>query len=283
LSEDVLDIIRKLGETENSLTKREFISPVYKNRYVVTKIDKIAYTFSIPETKPGWYKFRPSDRKKAKILGPSSFQDIEAYQKFLQKVRMVLVQRDGDVFYGVPFKTNQQGLDIKIIYPIYLVLDDSVQDFDEVICRYDGANLWYEAIEANNDQAKVEYLRKCLKALSLPKNLSYSGLRFEDKMAYAVRCEIDKKIQEQTKEFRLKHAVEHAGGIFKSFVEKGDHFNVTYDVDGERYTSTISKNDTLQVLTAGICLQSKDQKFDLTSLISVVREGQHRDLIHRTR
>lgn len=283
MSEDVLDIIRKLGETENSLTKREFISPVYKNRYVVTKIDKIAYTFAIPETKPGWYKFRPADRKKAKVLGPSSFQDIEAYQKFLQKVRMILVQRDGDVFYGVPFKTNQQKLDIKILYPIYLVLDDMAQDFDEVICRYDGANLWYQSVDINNDQAKVNYLRESLKALVLPKNLVYSGLRFEDKMAYAVRCEIDKKVQEKTKEGRLKHAVEHAGGIFKSFVEKGDHFSVSYVVEGEKYTSTIAKTDALQVLTAGICLSGGDQVFDLTSLISVIREGQDRDLIHRTR
>jgi hypothetical protein len=283
MSDDVLEIIRKLGETENSLSKREFISPVYKNKYVVTRIDKIAYTFSIPESKPGWYRFRPVNRKKAKILGPSSFQDTEIYQKLLEKVRIVLVQRDGDVFYGVPFKTNQQGLDIKILYPVYLVLDDMVQDFDEIICRYDGANLWYQAVEANNDQAKVNYLRESLKAAALPKKLAYSGLRFEDKMAYAIRCEIDKKVLERNKEYRLKHAVEHAGGIFKSFTEKGDHFNVSYEVDGEKYTSTIAKNDELKVLTAGICLQSQDQKFDLTSLISVIREGQHRDLIHRTR
>ena len=280
---DVLDIITKLGETENSLTKREFISPVYKNRCVITKIDKISYPFTIPETKPGWYKFKPKDHKNAKVLGPCSYQDTESYLKFLQKVRMILVQRDGDVFYGVPFKTNQQGLDIKVIYPIYLVLDDTAQEFDEVICRFDGANLWYQSVDINNDQAKVNYLRESLKALVLPKKIAYSGLRFEDKMAYAVRCEIDKKLQEKTKEYRLKHAVEHAGGIFKSFTEKGDHFSVSYVVDGEKYTSVISKNDNLQVLTAGICLNSGDQKFDLTSLISVIREGQNRDLIHRTR
>jgi hypothetical protein len=283
MSDNVLDIISKLGETENSLTKREFVSPVYKNRCVITKIDKISYPFSIPETKPGWYKFRPVDRKKARVLGPCSYQDTEAYLNFLQKVRMILVQRDGDVFYGVPFKTNHQGLDIKVIYPIYLVLDDMAQDFDEVICRFDGANLWYQSVDTNNDQAKVDYLRESLKALVLPKKIVYSGLRFEDKMAYAIRCEIDKKLQEKTKEYRLKHAVEHAGGIFKSFTEKGDHFDVSYEVDGEKYTSTIAKNENLQVLTAGICLQSGDKKFDLTSLISVIREGQHRDLIHRTR
>jgi hypothetical protein len=283
MSDSVLDLIRKLGEVDNSLTKREFVSPVYKNRHVVARIDKIAYTFSIPETRPGWYKFRPVDRKKARVTSACELLEIETYQKFLQKVRMVLVQRDGDIFYGVPFKSNQQGLDFKLLYPIYLVTDDTAQDFDEVVCRYDGSNLWYQAVEMNNDQAKVEYLRNCLKAITLPKKIEYSGLRFEDKMAYAVRCEIDKKIQERTKEGRLKHAVEHAGGIFKSFTEKGDHFNVSYEVDGERYTSVIAKNDNLQVLTAGICLNSGDQAFDLTSLISVIREGQNRDLIHRTR
>lgn len=283
MSDSVLDLIKKLGETENTLTSRVFVSPVYKNREVITRIDHIVYPFSIPETKAGWWKFKPKNRKEARVINPCDMQEIEGYLKCLQKVRMILVQRDGDIFYGVPFKTNDQGLDIKVLYPIYLVMDDTAQDFDEVICRYDGANLWYQSVELNNDQAKVDYIRRALLAAVLPKNLKYSGLRFEDKMAYAVRCEIDKKVLEKNKEYTLKKAVEHAGGIFKAFTEKGDHFSITYEVDGERYTSTVSKNDGMQVLTAGICLSGGDKDFDLTSLVSVIREGQNRDLIHRTR
>jgi hypothetical protein len=283
MSDNVLDIIKKLGETEKALSKREFVSPVYKNRKVVTRIDRIVYPFSIPDTKPGWYKFCPKNHKDARVVGPCDMQEIEGYLKCLKKIRMILVQRDGDIFYGVPFKMNDQGLDIKVIYPIYLILDDSAQEFDEVICRYDGSNLWYQSVELNNNHQKVEYLRRCLSAAMLPKNLVYSGLRFEDKMAYAVRCEIDKKLLERNKEYRLKKAVEHAGGIFKAFAEKGDHFSITYEVDGEKYTSTVSKNDNMQVLTAGICLSGGDKAFDLTSLVSVIREGQNRDLIHRTR
>jgi hypothetical protein len=280
---DALDLIKKLGETQNSLTSREFVSPVYKNRRVVTRIDKINYPFHIPETKSGWWKFRPKNHKEARVLGSCDLQDIESYLNCLPKARMVLVQRDGDVYYGVPFKNNILGLDIKVLYPIYLVTDDMAQDFHEVICRYDGSNLWYQSVEINNDQAKVDYIRRCLLAAVLPNKITFTGLRFEDRAAYAIRCEIDKKVQERSKEFRLKKAVEHAGGIFKSFIEKGDHFSITYEVDGSKYTSTVSKNDGNQVLTAGICLSGGDRNFDLTSLVSVIREGQNRDLIHRTR
>lgn len=283
MSGSVLDLIQKLGETENTLTSRVFVSPVFKNREVVTRIDKIVYPFTIPETKSGWWKFKPRNRKEARVTGECDLQEIEGYLKCLPKTRMVLVQRDGEIYYGVPFKNNTQGLDLKVLYPIYLITDDMAQDFDEVICRYDGANLWYQSVEFNNDPAKVEYIRKCLQSSVLPKNLKYSGLRFEDKMAYAVRCEIDKKFQERNKEFVLKKAIEHAGGVFKSFTEKSDHFSITYVVDGEKYTSTVSKTNGMRVLTAGICLSGGDKNFDLTSLVSVIREGKNRDLIHRTR
>jgi hypothetical protein len=283
MSKSVLDLISKLGKVEDSLKDMKFVSPVYKNRNVITRIAGIIYPFSIPETKSGWYKFKPKNRKEARVDSACELQEVEGYLKCLKKVRMILVQRDGDIFYGVPFKNNDQGLDFKTLYPIYLVTDDYAMDFDEVICRFDGSNLWYQSVEMNNNQQKVDYLRRCLLAAAFPKNLVYLGLRFEDKMAYACRCEIDKKVLARNKEYTLKKAVEHAGGIFKTFTEKGDHFSITYEVDGERYTSTVSKADNQQVLTAGICLSGGDKKFDLTSLVSVIREGQNRDLIHRTR
>jgi len=87
--------------------------------------------------------------------------------------------------------------------------------------------------------------------------------------------------RERMKEVTLRNDVEFAGGQFIRHEEKNDHYSVTYEVDGQQYTSYISKDPIHQVLTAGICLEGGDKDFDLKSLISVIREGQQRKAIFR--
>ena len=52
-------------------------------------------------------------------------------------------------------------------------------------------------------------------------------------------------------------------------------YTVTFTVDGQTHRSTVHKND-LTVLVAGICLSGEDRKFDLQSLVGVIREGSQR-------
>jgi hypothetical protein len=278
---DILDLISKIGEAENSIQDRIFVSPIFFNDFVATKIEGIVYKFKINTPAiPDWYQIRPIDKKTAIAYKAAELQDIEFYLNKLQKIRLILLMRKKNVYLAIPEKTNNLKLPIENPIPVYL-FEDTVKDFDRIIARFDGANFWYHQIDVSNDPTKSAYLRDQLVKIEDPKKISYSGLTFEERLAYSLRFILDKKIVIDKKKESLKSDVEHAGGKFVSFEEKSDHFVVKYSVDSQQYTSRVSKNTEHSILTAGICLSGEDSKFDLKSLITVMREGQHQGRIYR--
>ena len=280
MSMDILDIIGKLGEKERRVTDLEFISPVFFNDTVITRIDGLVYKFSIPKTAPGWYKIRPVDQDKVRVVGEANYADREKYLKCLGKLRVTLTFKKGDVFLAVPDKANKYKLPTNAPLPI-LLCEDTVLNFDRVLVRYDGANFWFEGVDTTNDPAKAEYLRDSLEKYIDPEKLIYKNLTFEERLSYTLRASFDKKFLEDKKEISIKNDVEHAGGKFVRFVERKDHYSVTYRVDGEEFTSHISKDNRRMVIAAGICLSGNDSSFDLKSLITVVREAQQTGVLHR--
>lgn len=280
MNNKVLDIIEELGEKEQRVTDLEFISPVFFNDIVVTNIDGLVYTFKIRKVDPGWYKFRPVDSHTAKVIGDVDFVERDQYLHRLGKLRVTLTLKRDKVFLAIPDKSNSYGLPFSELIPI-LLFDDTVLDFDRAIVRYDGANCWFECVDLNNDPVKADYLRGSLEKYVDPKKIRHPNLSFEEKMAYSLRTTFDKRFREDKKEVMLKKDVEHAGGKLIRFQERSDHFSVTYNVDGEEFTSHITKDDRRMVIAAGICLEGNDHKFDLKSLITVVREARQRGLVHR--
>ena len=278
MSQDVLDLISKIGKQESSLTQRTFVSPNFNNDTVATRVEGIVYTFSVPK-KEGWFKFQPLNSKKARVVGPAELDEIEGYQKQLGKVRVVLVMKQQDMFMGIPDKTNNFGLGFNNLMPVYLC-GDYPSDFDRIIARYDGANLWYERVDTGNDPAKGDYLRECMAKVVLPKDIKFSGLTMEEKHAYAMRLTFDRKLVEDQKKDQLKQDVEFAGGKFIGFSEKSDHFAITYMVDGQQFTTRVTKDPRRMVVSAGLCLAGNDRKFDLKSLVTVIREAQERRIVH---
>jgi hypothetical protein len=251
---DILDLIRQVGKIENSITERTFISPIFYNEFVATRIQGIVYKFKLQHVPiPGWYNFRPIDKKTAKKVKDVDLNDIDSYLKQLLKIRLVLIMKKNDVYFAIPDKSNSLGLSVNQPIPVYLSMD-SVLDFDRVIARYDGSNFWYHHIDTSNEPSKSLYLREQLLKLTDPQKIGYSGLSFEEKIAYTLRFSLDKRLIVDRKKESLKQDVTHAGGSFINFVEKSDHYCVTYIVDGQQYTSNVAKDEKHSVLTAGICL-----------------------------
>jgi hypothetical protein len=276
---NVLDMISKIGEKETQLLKKVFISPVFSNTIVATRVDGMVYSFSIPKIAGGWYQIKPANVKSAKILGPAEMSERDEYLRCLDKLRLVLVMKKDGVYYGVPDKANKFSFQVNDLLPVFLH-DDTAMDFDRVIARFDGANLWFETVDQGNDPAKADYLRNCMQTVLEPQELKFSGLTLEERVAYTLRLTVDKRLIVDKKKDGLQKAVEFAGGSFVKFVERVDHYSVTYLVGGEEYTSYVAKDPAHSVISAGLCLQGNDRKFDLKSLVTVIREGQEEGLIH---
>jgi len=278
---NILSIINRLGDKENLITEKEIISPVFYNTEIVTHIEGLIHLLKIPKTDPGWYKFKPLNEKEAQLISSANIDEIEKYLKRLPKIRIILVYKKGPIYFGVPIKNNNFGLKMTKLLPIYLS-DDMATDFSKCICRYDGLNLWYQEIDIQADLEKSEYLNRAIKKFHNPKYIRFSGLSIEEKIAYKIKFEIDKKLKEELNKTKIQKDIEHGGGKFLQSREKSDHIEVSYEINGEKFTSYVSKDPTHKVITAGICLNGYDSNYDLKSIVSVIREGKNQNVIYRT-
>ena len=279
---DIFNLIKKIGEQEESLKGKTIVSPIFNNESIVSKICGLSYTFKITKQEPGWYLFKPLSGYKARKYKMAEPADIEKYLKLLPQIRITLAYKKDGIYYGVPIKNNNLSIPENEILEIYLV-DDLPLDFDRVIARYDGENFWYESMDMGNDPSKGSYLRDSFQKRVSPNKIHYKGLNFDEKLAYSIRTKIDEEFKKSREEESLKDDVEHSGGKFISFLDRKDHYAVTLEVDGHKYVAHVGKDHAHRIVSAGICLDGEDNKFDLKSLISLYRRGQDSHLIHRVR
>lgn len=291
---NLLNLIDKIGAQEETITEKIIVSPVFYNKRIVIRIQGIIHYLNIPETEPGWYKFRAINSKQAIVEAPAEIDQIQSYLKHLPKIRFVLVHRKKKSYLGIPMKSNHLGLRVSELFQI-LLFDDTVTDFSKCICRFDGANAWFESIDISADPSIGDYLNESLRKFRNPSRIKISNLTIEEKIAYNIKYKIEQKIKEEherlleeKKKTKIQRDVEYAGGRFIKSDEKSDHFFVTYEIEGEKFNSIVSKDQNHHVITAGICLtdyqtgRAGDKDFDLKALVSVIKEGQRTSRIHKT-
>lgn len=278
---DILNLISSLGEKEKNIKRERVISPVFQNREIVARIEGVVCRLRISKVTDGWWKFKPRNLKRAAVDEEASFIEKDQYLNCLTKVRMVLVYKKDGTYFAVPQKNNKIGLSESSLVPVYLVSDDEVQSFCWVNARFDGANFWYHEPDFRADPSKADYLGKAFEDFTNPDKIQYSGLTVEEKIAYTLRYRFDDEAKKASVDYQIKKDVEFAGGSFVRYLERNDHFSVTYKVGRQQYTSYVTKDPSHHVLTAGICLSGHDRDYDLTSLITVLKEGQRKGLIYR--
>lgn len=269
----VNNLFKKIEKAEQKFLNSEFISPVLKRSKVRVRILGLVYELGVRDNYEGWATLKPTSPTCAKITGTPSLLQIHDYLEKLSKIRLILCEKRKDLWYGI----NQQIKGIE--FPIFFA--EGIELFDSILARYDGSNYWFEGQDRSTNPFLAEYLR-----FSLRKNIPFDGLSQPGLTPFhreAYRWQLflkEKKITELTLD-KLKDAVGHGGGEFHSYIEHGNSLIVTFSLDGEDYRATVRKKG-FEVVSAGICLEGQDEKFDLQSLMGVIKEGQGKQVIYRT-
>lgn len=277
-------VLDKLERAERAFLGTEFLAPIVGEGRVQVRIAGVVCQLRVvaqaerSKSTPGWYILRPIAPGEAVVVREATLQEVARYLALFPQVRLVLAQKIRRQWLAFPAQRGAARFRLEGPIGLWLAAED-VERFDGVEAAFDGRSFWYVQRDRRSDPAVSAYLRERFAQSpigDLPPDvvtLHKRGLSREQRDVYAWLREQLKLAQRDRMEVRLTEALEHAEARLYSYLERGDVYVVKYEVDGRERISTIRRDD-LSVLTADICLSGQDQRFDLTSLVGVLREGE---------
>jgi hypothetical protein len=265
------DLLDKMESAERAFLDSEFLAPVLPGGLVRVRIAGLVCTLRVAgPVEPGWAILKPLSLHRAKIVDRPGLGQVRDYLALFPAVRLVLVARAGPDWLAVPAHWGDARF--QFAGPARVHLATGVEPFQRIIARYDGTRFWFEGVDRRRSPAIAAYLQEALQAETPPAELHKPTLTAEERDAYRLLYEAVEAARRDRVELRLAEALAHAGAELSSYIEREDVYTVTYTVDGQLQRSTVRKDD-LTVAVAGICLAGQDRRFDLQSLVGVIREG----------
>lgn len=270
------DAMTRLARAESEFLGNRFLAPVVRGHGVAVRIAGVRCTLrAIPPAFSGWGVFRPVSHAVATLAREATGLEVRRYLSLLPAVRLVVTAREGSRATGIA--ANAADARFEIGGPVEVQFARDVEPFDTIVARYDGVRFWFDETDARSDPASSAFLRGELAAMTEPNRLERAGLTGGQRAAYAVayahRAAEAAADERTVAERRLGAALGHAGARLRDFADAaGDAYRVAFVVDGRRHVSVVRKHD-LSLVSAGICLSGEDGKFDLGSLVGVLREG----------
>ncbi len=271
-----LETLDRLAAVEDRALASEFLAPMLRGRVVQVRIAGVVCRLRVsPPSFEGWGVFRPTSSNTAELVRPARMTERRQYLELLPLLRMIVCLRVQDQWLAIPSHGADTHLRIEGLSSIRLV--EEAQLFEVVLTRFDGAQCWYDGPDPRRDPGTAAYLREALGRMVEPQQLSRNGLTAEERAAYvvsyALRLQAGIEAHRDRVEERLRMALAHAGARLRDYQERGDVYRIAYEVDGRRHVSVIDPQD-LSVQVAGICLSGQDRRFDLSSLVGVLREAE---------
>lgn len=285
------DVMARLRQTERSFIGTELLAPILPGHPVRARVGGVVCvmrTRHLPQTLPdGFAVLQVVSDNMARFVRAATRREVDEYLKLFPAVRLIaLAAREDGTWLTTPYghytHHKYEGL-----IPLQRVMGN-LEMMDVVKARFDGTVFWFEARAAGSTVRQANELRRELAKFDADNDeeplaadaLRISGLVPEHRAAYALaRAAQGAKVDRVAN--RLQNALRHAGAEFRDYLLRDGAYVVHYTVDGKPQTSLVRADD-LTVQTAGICLNHTDRAFDLTSLVSVLREGERRGKIVAT-
>jgi hypothetical protein len=269
------EALNRLAAAEASALASEFLAPLVRGGVVGVKIAGVVCRFKVDVADfEGWGVFKADSASTARLVRPARLAERRQYLDLFPLLRLIVCLRAGSHWLAITANRADSRFQIEGMIPVRLI--EEAQLFDVVQARFDGAQAWFDGPEPRFDPSRASYLREALAAMVTPDDLSRPGLTAEERSAYAMnympRLRAQMQAQRDRVEERIRAALIHAGATFRDYQDRGDVYRVTYEIDGRRHVSVVDRND-LSVQAAGICLSGDDRRFDLQSLVGVLREA----------
>lgn len=297
---DVDQLLGRLAGEERAFLEREFLAPAVGGGSIRVRIGGVACKLAVePRDFVGYGVFRPASHSQAQLVRNASLAERRSYLRLFPLVRLVVCRRARGGWLATAASFGDGRIALDGLAPLHLA--EEVQQFDVVCARFDGGAFWFEEVDPRRDPATAAFLRTALAEPRAPDQLERKGLTAEERAAYEVNYwelahlageeELPEPLRNALHRRRSRKArpnrpeapdpvaarlqanLTHAGARLIGYLERGDGYRVTFTVEGRQYASSVNKDD-LGVQVAGICLSGEDRKFDLASLVGVVREGE---------
>lgn len=265
-------LIERLAKAEQNFIKTRFLAPLVRGGQVRVRMEGMICTYTAePRDFEGWGVFQARADFRAVLLREASRKQKAEYLKMLPGVRLILVRPlRGASWLAYPANRGEFRYKYGEVKPVVVRLVSQVKAFQIAACRFDGQGFWFDKVDRAADPKVPGLMAKALRAFVAPAALRHPGLTPEFREAYELVLNQVGDLRVQTDEARLRRALEMGGGSLESFVDRGDYWTTQWTTsNGESHTSAIQKSD-LTVMSAGICLDGEDAKFDLQSLVGVV-------------
>lgn len=271
----VLKIMEQLRQMEHDLIGSEIISVCQRNANIIVRINglKKEYktNFNHDEIVIAVFKIVSFDR--AEFIRPATPGEKRKFLARFPTIRAVTVSKvEDDRFLCI----DHSGTSLET-GEMFLVVGcpPSTFPFRPINCASTGNSMLFVSNANTTDSfaTKALFQEILLPTPRNPKDIKVKYATPWQIKAYEIAYNQIQLEKVETLDDRVKKAVEYMNGRLISYVEiDNELMNVSFMVDGRSFTSTINK-ETLQIVHAGICLDGEDRKFDLTTLVPIMRKG----------